>query len=291
MGQCDRKNELNYEAESKFLDLARLTERIARSAGEYPCTSSATLKCLCNLELLNASLCRARGVVARRIGDDRVAVEYFEAARSAAQSAVNRLTTTPAGPAAQDPQYVVHSAYDESPLRVLADVYYSYGYFWYERGNFARAKDLFAESINAIAESPTDIDWDSPYTRSAIVYLISGDTESAVSFALRARNICKNTTPTRNREAMLSLVVTTLTLRILETITGKTLIDMRASVEAELEAAMRMTPSLGLGPVACHRRDAELLRETTSVQVPEINYVIDRLTDVERELRTGPGTP
>lgn len=270
LGQCDRKNELNYEAANKFARLDKLIDRIDARRSAYPCTASSDMQCLCNTDLLRASSNRARGVVARRIGDEVAAVRFFEQAQEAAWSALQSLS---------QPEEISIDAkeYDETPHRVLADVYYSYGYYWYERGNYQDARKLFEKSIHAMSQSSRDADWDSPYTRLAILQLIEGNEEGAVDLALTAREICRNTTPSGNREAVLSLAITTLTLRILEQKLGRVLIDPRADTEQEIESALQISPPLSLGPIECHRRDAELLRESAGETAELADRIVQRL--------------
>jgi len=233
------------------------------------------MKCLCNTDLLRASVARARGVVARRVGDEAAAIHFFDLAQQAAKTALDSLNKAPQS----DLDFVsIALAYDETPHRVLADVYYSYGYYWYERGNYARARQLFEKSIEAVSQSNQDVDWDSPYTRLAILNLIEGDDEAALKSALTARGICGNTQPGRNREAALSLAIITLTLRILERKLGRTLIDPRANVDRELDTALQANPALGLGPIECHRKDAELLGTVGTDAAELADPIITRLS-------------
>ncbi len=274
LGQCDRKIELNYEAANKFARLDKLIDRIDAAQSAYPCTASSNMQCLCNTDLIRASVNRARGVVARRIGDDLAAVGFFEQALEAARSALQSLSRP------KDSSIDIASVaaiYDEIPHKVLADVYYSYGYYWYERGNHHKARELFEKSIDAISQSNRDVNWDSPYTRLAILRLTEGNDKGAVTHALKARGICEDTAPSTNREAVLSLAITTLTLRILEGKLGRVLIDPRADTEQEIETALQLRPPLSLGPIECHRRDAELLRESAGDTAELADRVVQRL--------------
>jgi tetratricopeptide (TPR) repeat protein/predicted phosphodiesterase len=282
LGQCDRKVELNYEAANKLSRLDRLIERIAVRRSAYPCTASSNMQCLCNIDLLRASVNRAQGVVARRIGDESAAVNFFERAQEAARSALESLN-----PSIEysDANLGIATTYDEAPHKVLADVYYSYGYYWYERKHHQKALDLFEKSIYAMSKSSLDVDWDSPYTRLAILRLIEREEERAVDLALTAREICRNTAPNRNREAVLSLAITTLTLRILERKLGRMLIDSRADVEQEIDNALQASPPLGLGPIECHRRDAELLRESAGEAAELADRVVKRLSIAANDVR------
>lgn len=283
LGQCDRKVELNHEADNKFARLSRLIERMERRGPRaYSCTASVNLECLCNSDLLKASVNRARGVVARRLGNDEAAITFFDAAVDAARAALATMgSVAPFGESNE-----VVSRYDETPHRALADVYYSYGYYWYEKGNLGRARDLFDESIAAMSQSNVDADWDSPYTRLAILHVVEGRVDEALEAALTARDICKNTAPSRNREAALSLSIVTLTLRVLEGKLDRVLIDQRASVDNEIDAALATSPPLGLGPIACHRKDAELLRNASCDATVLVDAVISKLREAERILRS-----
>jgi tetratricopeptide (TPR) repeat protein len=275
-GQCDRKMELNHEAASKFEMLDRLIDRIDRRGPTgYSCTASLHFQCRCDPNLMRASLNRARGVVARRIGDDEKAIEHFDSAILSASHVLNGMASAPQIGATGN------WIYEESPHRVLADIFYSYGYFWYERRRFDQARELFIKSIDAIASSDIDSDWDSPHTRLAILELISGNLQESVTAALSARNICLRTSPSRNREALLSLAIISLTLRVLEVKSGRRLIDPSISVMDELETALYREPKLGAGPLACHRRDVEYIAEVAQGSTIAV-LVIQVVGELER---------
>lgn len=283
MAQCERKMELNHEAQSKFDALGRLVRTIDDSRQAYPCSASRSVSCLCNRDLLRASLERASGVVARRLGNQKIAEQHFSRATTAALQAVKTLSVNhPDG--ARDALLV--SDYDRSPYEVLADVHYSHGYYWYDLGNLEKASKLFKLSISALAKSESPDSWDSPYTRLAIVYFTQGDLDHATTNALRARNICKSTPDSSNREGPLSLALNTLTLRAVEAKTGRMLIAADNDVLLELQAALALTPPLALGPLACHAKDAAILLDKS--EAPEFANLarsfIDRLEAAQHEI-------
>ena len=284
MAQCDRKMELNYEAQSKFEGLERLVRSIDDTREQaYPCSASRHVHCLCNRDLLRASLERASGVVARRLGDKKIAERHFSRATTAARRAVKALSADHPG-SGQDTTLVTN--YDRSPYEVLADVHYSHGYYWYEQANLEKASALFQLSIGALAKSESPDSWDSPYTRLAIVYFTQDNLDLATSYALRARNICKSTPGSTNREGLLSLALNTLTLRAIEARTGHTLIAADDDVLLELEAALALAPPLALGPLSCHAKDAAiLLGKSESLEFTNLaRAFIDRLEAAQRAI-------
>ena len=284
MAQCDRKMELNYEAQSKFEILERLVRTIddARESA-YPCSASRSVHCLCNRDLLQASLERASGVVARRLGNRKSAERHFGRATMAARRAVK---TVSANHAIGDHGVALKSDYDRSPYEVLADVHYSNGYYWYDQGNFDKASKLFNLSIAALAKSESPDTWDSPYTRLAIVYFIQDNLDLAITYALWARNICKSTSGSINREGPLSLALNTLTVRAIEAKSGRKLISAEDNPLLELEAALALSPPLALGPLACHAKDAAIVlskfEESEFTQLART--FIERLEAARREV-------
>lgn len=284
MAQCDRKAELNHEADSKFVSLQRLIDLIDEPRRHaYPCTASRDLRCMCNRDLLRASVGRARGVVARRLGDIETAKRYFDLATSAAMRALESISDQRS---AEIGRSELAFSYDRSPFEVLADVNYSHGYFWYEQREFDRAAALFLESIKALGSGGSEDSWDSPYTRLGIVYLVQDDLVNATSSAIRARNICKATPAGSNREAPLSLALNTLTLRVIEAKAGSQLLAREANALLELNAALGLDPPLALGPLSCHRKDANLIR--TKCDSADISGLVEefvlKLEEAEREV-------
>jgi hypothetical protein len=284
MAQCERKMELNYEAQSKFEALERLVHTIDDSSQQpYPCSASRHAHCLCNRDLLRASIERASGVVARRLGNRKLAERHFSRATAAARHAVKALS---ADQSAGEHDATLISDYDRSPYEVLSDVHYSHGYYWYDQGSLGKASTLFKLSIGALAKSESPDAWDSPYTRLAIVYFTQGNLDLATSYALRARNICKSTPGRTNREGPLSLALNTLTLRAVEAKTGRTLIATDHDVLLELQSALAQTPPLALGPLSCHAKDAAILlgKSEPSEFTDLARSFIDRLEAAQREI-------
>lgn len=281
MAQSDRKLDLNYESESKLEELSRLLDRIQNPhMPPYPCTASRRFRCLCNRDLLRAEFLRARAVVARRIGDAPAAERLFEDATVLAELATKNIS-------ADDPHEVTTSAtlttsYDETPYRVLADVSYSHGYYWYERGQFEKAAALFRRSIAALQRA--DEEWDSPYTRLAIVELIAGSPREATALMLKAHNICRRTSPRTNREAPVSEALCALGLKVLEAIRGTRITSALVDPIADLEWALGIDPPLAMGPLSCHANDARLLMSHSPPSTHDlVSAFIQRLESAKAE--------
>jgi tetratricopeptide (TPR) repeat protein/predicted phosphodiesterase len=280
MGQSLRKLEFNYAAESKFALLSELLGRIGeRGQTEYPCSATARLACMCSYGLLLASAERARAVVARRLEDYPAAEAHYEAATRASEEAIAGFGSRLAQPTQTEGRLTVPTS-SHTPSRVLSDIQYSHGYYWYEKGEFDRAAELFTSSIKALESSPHD--WDSPYTRLGIIRLLQGRTKEAVRLLLRARDICAQSPPGVHREAWLSLALCTLALKVLEAATGWKVIDTADDPLADLETALSMDPPLAPGPLLCHRHDAEqLLRVDAAGARDTIATFIARIAQAE----------
>ncbi|MEO3798109.1 metallophosphoesterase [Nonomuraea sp. B10E15] len=283
MGQSFRKRELNHEAGDRFSRLSELIGEIRRhEPGFFPCNASGNEppRCLCNLDLLHAETERARGVVARRLQQTELAERHFAAATDVASSVVEQQRQPRLG--APD-QGSVHTSYDMAPFRVLADVHYGHGYYWYQRDMLDRAAELFNAAIDALDRARED--WDPPITRLAIVRLLQSDPKAAGKLALRARNICIRTAPASNREATLSLSLCTLVLKVLEAVLGHRILDPAIDPITDLGRALRLSPPLGSGPLNCHRTDAEKLLPVAPQRVqPLVAEFIRRIGDAETGL-------
>ena len=102
---------------------------------------------------------------------------------------------------------------DKSIERVRADVYFSTGYFYYERDQLSEARRYLGKAIEQLKASVTL--WDSPITREAIVNMCNGNHDTALVQFLEARTICEQTDAT-NREASLTYALCGLGLAILK---------------------------------------------------------------------------
>lgn len=283
MGQSFRKRELNHEAGDRFSRLTELIGEIRRhEPGFFPCNASGKEppRCLCNLGLLHAETERARGVVARRLQQTELAERHFGAATDIA----GRVIEQQGQPRPQVPdEGRVNTSYDMAPFRVLADVHYGHGYYWYQRDVLDRAAELFNAAIGALDRARED--WDPPITRLAIVRLLQSDSKAAGELALRARNICVRTAPANNREATLSLALCTLVLKVLEAVLGHRILDRATDPITDLGRALRLSPPLGSGPLYCHRTDAEKLLPVAPPEVrPLVAEFIRRIGDAETGL-------
>ncbi|MBS2964240.1 metallophosphoesterase [Actinocrinis puniceicyclus] len=284
MGQSARKRGFPYEADASFKDIIlHLDHMDSLPTGKsIPCNAGDKVQCLCNPDLLRASVLRARGVIARQLGDDDDAERYFAAATEAAEAA--RSVPQPL-PQDGEGDQTLPTGYDEAPQRVLADVHYSHGYYWYVRGDLDRAEVLFRKAIHRLGNGLEP--WDSPFTRLAIVRLLKGDLREANQLAYTARDLCVRSSVQANREAPLSQSVCSLTIRILEALNGhREPANRSISPEKELDQAIALHPPLGLGPVECHYADVELLQtvapESCRALVESMLAKLDCATDDAR---------
>lgn len=257
----------------------------------HKCSCSADGNIMCNEHLLRAENLRALGVIYRRLSEvtknqqksqqnSEIAESYFEESTKEAEIAISKMeNAVQIHP--QNSKDIVVVKYDMTPYRVVADVYYSYGYYFYEKYNFDRAEELFEKSIKSlegISES-----WDAPYTRLAILKLIKGKIDDSKDLFFKARQICDYTDLSTNRESALGMALCTLGLKIIEDITNDFLID--ASLRDDLSSALDQEPRLSRGPLLCHLHDAVIIQkyfEKNSALVDEyinkLNSALEPLT-------------
>jgi tetratricopeptide (TPR) repeat protein len=205
---------------------------------------------------MKAEAQRGLAVVCRRLSKERDAEKHFTRATEIATEAARRLSDEPS---AVDEKLtdseVVQVSYDVAPFRVLADVHFSHGYYWYERELWDRSASLFERAIDALERA--DEKWDAPYTRLAIVKLRQGYVDEATDLFLKARYLCGETPPEKNREAPLSGALCTLGLDVIQSGTGVRMVN--ANPLEALSEALAIQPPLGLGALRCHAGDAEKL--------------------------------
>jgi tetratricopeptide (TPR) repeat protein len=281
IGQALRKQERNREAQVLLEEVRRLLARI-KAEGTRRCNASPTLECQCNPVLLEAELERALGVVARRLGQPDVARQHFEAATTVVRSALGHGPSRAEHGAAVAAETVTGPGtlavdFDVDPWRVVADVSFSYGYLCFEDDDYARAGELFDVAIDALERSA--VDWDSPYTRRGLVYLLQGETEQAIRTLSRAREICRRTPASVNREAILSLALCSLGLAVAaEHVDASVMVNPLADLMLALEAL----PSLGMSALHCHLDDA---RSLEGLLTPRTRPLWSEFTDsIERRL-------
>lgn len=258
--QSARKMEIFGEAKTNLESNIEELEGFYKETCFYRqlCSYTHNLKFNCNYDFILAENYRALGVVFRKIGKKEEAKINFEKATIAAISAIKSEKSNSSS--SQHNSEILSGTYEMMPSRVLADIYYSHGYFLYEENNFQDAAILFDNSIKTLKK--INEKWDAPYIRLAIIRLSSNDVkEREDSFDLfsKGREICVHTASTKNRESSLGLALCTLGLRIIEIMDRKISINYDAT--EELKAAFQLEPPLSIGALKCHLHDAENLKE------------------------------
>ncbi len=266
MGQAARKMELLEEAEGRLV----AADRLLASFRKHGCPFSTGLAVICSENLLRAEIQRALGVVRRKLGRPREAEDHFERATQAATQALTAAVSTPA---MVERKHAINASYDATPQRVVADVHFSHGYYWYEKGEYKKAEELFMSSIHALELAEEQ--WDSPYTRLAVIKYRTGEIGEAARLFIHARAICARTSAILNREAPLSLALCTLGLRAIELgPSGRPLTHDDPLVDLDL--ALKQEPPLGRGPLRCHFDDARNL--LTGGKHAAVDDLVNRFT-------------
>ncbi len=173
------------------------------------------------------------------------------------------------------------------PSRVLADVYYSHGYYLYEENKFRKAAQLFTKSIQTLEDIHEE--WDAPYIRLAIIKLGSKnvkDKDYSYDLFSKSRIICDHTDCTKNRESKLGLALCTLGLNIIDIIKEKPLSNYDAI--GDLEKGILFEPPLSIGALKCHLHDAKNLDEIIKNNLYPGNFKIveDFIALLEKEIKT-----
>ena len=226
--------------------------------GKCGCPFTGKEEGICNEDLLKAVLFRARAVVFRKQKEFAKAEECYKKAKEAVDKAMKNIKSSPG----KAPEKISLSGDnisvefgEESSVRlvteVAADVYFSFGYHYYNQRNYDQAEKLFKKSIEALEVS--QVDWDSPYTRLAIVKFCQGKYRKANELFAKAAMICKKTIHT-NREASLSLALCVLGCKLTNDLIGQVSADNPID---KLEDAINQAPRLTLGPLECHLDDAK----------------------------------
>jgi tetratricopeptide (TPR) repeat protein len=254
----------------------------------HKCPFNWNFEIICSEHLLAAEVLRAKGVVFRLEKNHERAENFYVQAEAAADRAIEAMQSGPRlfPKSKRDPEDMIWDDYDRySPYRVKADVCFSHGYYWYARKQHKRAERLFKEAVSALENA--DEQWDSPYTRLAVVQLCQGDVYAAAETFTKAYVICKNTPIEKNREAPLSLALCTLGLRVIELCDpdmGR--LTLRDPLD-DLEEALSKQPQLTQGPLDCHRNDAKhFLIGTLKPARKLIKRFIERIERVVDEIQT-----
>lgn len=226
--------------------------------GKCGCPFTGKEEGICNEDLLKAVLFRARAVVFRKQKEFTKAEECYKKAEEAVNKAMKNIKSS----SGKAPKKISLSGDnisvefgEESSVQVVtevaADVYFSFGYYYYNQRNYDQAEKLFEKSIKALEAS--QVDWDSPYTRLAIVKFCQGKYREANELFAKAEVICKKTIRT-NREASLSLALCVLGCKLTNDLIGQASADNPMD---KLEDAINQAPRLTLGPLECHLDDAK----------------------------------
>lgn len=275
VGQSYRKIGKYNLAESHLSDGLRDTNLWS----EHNCPYNKDFAVLCNGSLLKSSILRAAAVIKRKQKQNDIAeANYIEAERILEVEIENNKAPSAIAEINSDD---LQTTYNIPNLnKVLADIYFSHGYYWYENNHFDQGKLYFKKSIVALERSNED--WDSPYTRLAIIELVNGNYEDATKLFTKAYIICSKTPIQKNREASISKALCTLGLTVLETVNPSAGQLTTSTPIVDLKLAMNQKPSLTLGPLECHRDDAKhILRKfsntsSTKQIIEEFIYVIEK---------------
>ncbi len=281
IGQSERRLGI-YDQAHIHLDegLRLLTQR------KCACPFDEDAEAICDEHLLRAVILRAKAVVFRKQKNFERAEEFYAKAEEVAEKAMEAVSsgTVRSSKSAppdktKDTIWVEHG--DEVVYRVVANVHFSHGYYWYQKRDYDQAQRLFKKAIDALEKA--DEDWDSPYTRLAIVKLCRGNYQEAADMFAKARDKCEKTLKT-NREASLSLALCILGRKVIE-LTYGTPVVIHNPME-ELEKAIDQGPK-ALGPWECHRDDAKhFLEVKLSESARElVNRFVDRLEIEIRKIK------
>jgi tetratricopeptide (TPR) repeat protein len=167
----------------------------------------------------------------------------------------------------------------KSRAEVVADICYSYGYSWFERKDYNRAKELFNNTIHALKRAEKK--WDSPYTRLAIIEFCQNRYKKAMEFFTKAYSLCSETVK-ENREANLSLALCTLGKKIAAPKVGEVYLD---DPIRKLEEAINQKPEFSLGPLECHRDDAQHLSNIDDLPDDAKTLVKNFINLLEEEIK------
>ncbi len=246
------------------------------------CPYSSGAKPICDLSLLKAVIYRAKAVVLRKQKLHNDSERFYSMAEDISEKAMSSINDKMPLPDLSDSIWIEQGK--ENALRitanVVADVYFSHGYFWYQRDDLDKAEELFRKAANALEESKER--WDSPYTRLAVVKLCKKEFDEAASLFIKARTLCEKKPVEENREAPLSLALCSLGLRVIEQVHPSGPLILRDPLD-DLEKAINQEPKLALGPLDCHNNDAKKLLK---VNLPKsAKVIVDKFIDrLEKEI-------
>lgn len=252
LGQSERKLGLYEQANIHLTQGIALLEK-----RKCMCPFGEGATPICNQNLLKAVNLRAKAVVLRNQNKPIEAEECYLASESAAEEAIDTANheVIDSHRKAFDSIWIenVDQDNDRVIVDVVADIHFSHGYYWYQRKKYDQAERLFKRAINALER--VDEQWDSPYTRLAIVKFCKGEWKESIDLFTKAYTICNETTADTNREAPLSLALCTLGLKLIESTYGIGPLTTNNTIN-DLRKALELEPKLALGPLECHYNDA-----------------------------------
>jgi tetratricopeptide (TPR) repeat protein len=281
IGQSERKLKLYDQA---HLHLEKGIDILEQASCTCPFSEKATP--ICNALLLKAVMVRAQAVVWRLENESEESEEAYNLAETIAEQAMSDVASEQHPFEVNDDTLWIGDG-KENAYRVVADVvadiYYSHGYYWYHKRNYDIAEIKFEKAIAALERAKEK--WDSPYTRLAIVKFCKYQNfEEAKKLFVKAQSFCEETSIHVNREAPLSLALCTLGLKTIETIVSTRPLTSRDPL-SDLELAIEPKPKLALGPLECHLNDAEHFAEVALPEAAQglVNCFINRLrTEITR---------
>ena len=283
-GQSERKLVLYSEAHANLDAGLRLLKQ-----GECNCPFDKIA--ICDSELLKAVIYRAKAVVFRKQENFKEAAEFYEKAEKIIDNVwkeknnnSSKTVNTNGSKYSADTIMVEHSGGDKTEIiaEVMADVHFSHGYYWYQKKEYNKAKDLFQKAIDALEQLGES--WDSPYTRLAIVKFCEGKYNEAQDLFAKARLLCEKTMA-ENREAALSLALCDLGSEVIRLINNH-ILQRNYEPILKLQEAINENPKLALGPLECHRNDAVyILDAILSKEAEEAENLVKKFIEkIEKEI-------
>lgn len=280
VGQSERKLGLYDQAQVHLNEGLKIIEQNA-----CICPFGKNAIPICNDPLLKAVMLRAKAVVCRSLGQVVEAEKSINLAISIADEVMKNelLLDRAKQPETTNILWVEFGNKNAScvAIDVVADIYFSYGHYWYQLKDYIKADLLFGKAISALEQSTEE--WDAPYTRLAIVKFCKGDYKKARIYLVKAHSICEKTPVKVNREAPLSLALCTLGLKVIEALHSDRLLTANDPI-SDLERAINLEPELAYGPLECHFNDACHFLEV-SLPKPAETIVINFLNILFVEIR------
>lgn len=251
MGQAALKDKLYSEAKVILENADQILNE-----GRHSCSFRMESE-ICNKNLLNAETQSALGVISQKLEEHQKAEKHFRQAEESIPKVLATLDNR-RSEKERSSKETIWCTYDKMPYRVIADVCFNCGCYWYKLNRFRKAEQLFEQSIEWLIRAEEK--WAPPYVRLAIIKVISKPTDKAivkesVELFIKAKLICQDTI--RYRETSLSLSLCNLGLKVSEDLLSDHTTD--DDPLADLEEALMAHHPLSLDPLLCHLHDARNL--------------------------------